>query len=77
MESLLKTRQGSKPSASPQMRSAQPAVHLGPESLKDGVVQLLLRQGRPVTRQNYLSLAGLQEPLDPEVEADIPRELQL
>jgi hypothetical protein len=49
---------------------------LGPDSLEDPVVQGLLRDGVPVTRANYLEAAGLQEPLEPEVEAELPRELQ-
>jgi hypothetical protein len=51
-------------------------IQLGPESLKDPVVQELLLDKVPVNRKNYMEYAGLQEPLDPEVEAELPLELQ-
>ena len=51
-------------------------IQLGPESSKDSVVQSLINLGVPVTRQNYLDAAGLEEPLHPELEADLPPELQ-
>ena len=51
-------------------------IQLGPESLKDSVVQELRRLGLPVTRKNYLEYAGLREPLDPEAESELPPELQ-
>ena len=50
---------------------------LSPESLQDSVVQELLVDKLPVTRVNYLRYAGLKEPLNPEVEANLPEQLQL
>jgi hypothetical protein len=47
----------------------------------DGTVRLLEKFGIPVTRENYLQLAFAgnppQEPLDGEIEAELPRELQM
>ena len=51
-------------------------IQVGPESLKDSVVQELVRDRLPVTRANYLEYAGLQEPLDAEQESELPRELR-
>jgi hypothetical protein len=46
----------------------------------DGTVELLQRYGIPVTRENYLRLAFAgnppEEPLDGEIEAELPEELQ-
>lgn len=46
----------------------------------DGTVKLLEEYGIPVTRENYLLLAFAgkppQEPLDGELEAELPKELQ-
>lgn len=46
----------------------------------DGTVRLLEKFGIPVTRENYLRLAFAgnppQEPLDGEIEAELPIELQ-
>ena len=46
----------------------------------DGTVNLLKEYGVPVTRENYLMLAFAgnppQEPLDGEIEAELPKELQ-
>lgn len=46
----------------------------------DGTVKLLQQYGIPVTRENYLRLAFAgnppEEPLDGEIEAELPRELQ-
>jgi len=46
----------------------------------DGTVELLERFGIPVTRENYLLLAFAgsppDEPLDGEIEAELPTELQ-
>jgi ribosomal protein L37E len=45
----------------------------------DGTVQLMAKHGIPITRENYLMLAfgGTMpdEPLDEEIEAEIPREV--
>jgi hypothetical protein len=49
---------------------------LSRETLEDPVVQLLQEENVPVTRRNYLEAAGLEEPLDPEVEANLPEELR-
>jgi len=47
----------------------------------DGIVRLLEEFGIPVTRENYLRLAFAgnppQEPLDGEIEAELPLELQI
>ena len=46
----------------------------------DGTEQMLVELGLPVTRENYLRLAFAgnppQEPLDGEIEAELPKELQ-
>ena len=46
----------------------------------DGTVKILERLGIPVTRENYLTLAFAgkppQEPLDEEIEIQLPKELQ-
>ena len=46
----------------------------------DGTVRLLEKWGIPVNRENYLMLAFAghppQEPLDGEIEAELPEELQ-
>jgi hypothetical protein len=46
----------------------------------DGIVKLLQQYGIPVTRENYLRLAFAgnppEEPLDGEIEAELPEELQ-
>ena len=46
----------------------------------DGTVRLLEQYGIPVTRENYLRLAFAgnppEEPLDGEIEAELPKELQ-
>ena len=46
----------------------------------DGTVRLLEKFGIPVTRENYLQLAfggnPPKEPLDGEIEAELPKELQ-
>ena len=49
---------------------------------KDGTVRLLVEHGIPVTRENYIRLASLgsvnpDEPLDGELEAELPEELQI
>jgi hypothetical protein len=47
----------------------------------DGTLMLLKRMGLPVTRENYLRVAFMgnppEEPLDGEIEAELPEELQL
>lgn len=55
---------------------AERSIQLGPESLKNSVVQYLHKLGLPVTRENYLDVAGLEEPLDAEIEAGLPPELR-
>ena len=61
------------------------AVGIDPDSAvvvsrPDGTVKILERLGIPVTRGNYLRLAFAgnppEEPLDGEIEAQIPRELR-
>lgn len=42
----------------------------------DAIVQDLVKAGLPVTRENYLHKAGWTEPLEPELEATLPAELQ-
>jgi hypothetical protein len=46
----------------------------------DGTVRLLQKYGIPVTRENYLRLAFAgnppEEPLDGEIESELPEELQ-
>ena len=59
------------------IRAVTQAEGLSPKTLQDSVVQELLLDGLPVTRRNYLRYAGLKEPLNPEVEADLPEQLQL
>jgi hypothetical protein len=49
---------------------------LEPDALNDSIVQGLLREKLPVTRENYLLLAGLEEPLDAEFESELPRQLR-
>ena len=46
----------------------QPAASM-PLSGMDPVLDHLVIAGLPLTRENYLSIAGLQEPLDGEREA--------
>jgi hypothetical protein len=56
------------------------AKHPAPIQL-DGTMRLLEKFGIPVTRENYLRLAFAgnppQEPLDGEIEAELPLELQI
>lgn len=64
------------------------AVGVAPESSDvsitvahpDGTVMILQKLGIPVTRENYLRLAFAgnppEEPLDGEIEAELPEELQ-
>lgn len=64
------------------------AVGIDPESANrrmiiahpDGTVKILESLGIPVTRENYLMLAFAgnppEEPLDGELEAELPKELQ-
>lgn len=63
------------------------AVGIDPESGEsvevahpDGTVRILERLGIPVTRENYLMLAFAghppEDPLDGEIEIQIPRELR-
>ena len=59
------------------IRAVTQAEGLSPKTLQDSVVQELLLDGLPVTRRNYLRYAGLKEPLNTEVEADLPEQLQL
>jgi hypothetical protein len=45
--------------------------------MRDPVVKELLLDQLPLNRKNYLEYAGLKEPLDPEVEAEVlPAEFQ-
>jgi hypothetical protein len=50
------------------------------EQLEDGTVKLLEELGIPVTRENYLMLAFAghppMEPLDGEIEIQLPKKLQ-
>ena len=50
-------------------------------NINDSTVEYLKTHGIPVTRENYLRLAFLgnppDEPLDGELEAELPRFLQL
>jgi hypothetical protein len=52
-----------------------------PVQLSDGTLKLLEKFGIPATRENYLMLAFAgrppQEPLDGEIEAELPLELQM
>ena len=54
--------------------------HVSKIARPDGTVRLLEKFGIPVTRENYLRLAFAgnppQEPLDGEIEAELPIELQ-
>lgn len=54
-----------------------PEVHV---ARPDGTVRLLQKYGIPVTRENYLRLAFAgnppEEPLDAELEAELPEELK-
>jgi hypothetical protein len=56
------------------------AKHQAPMQL-DGTCRLLLAIGLPLTRENYLRLAFAgkppEEPLDGEIEAELPKELQM
>ena len=65
-----------KQSGSLKKLSGKQGIQLGQESMKDGLVQLMLRKGVPLTRENYIRAAGLSEPLDSELEADLPEEFQ-
>jgi hypothetical protein len=49
-----KTTSSAQQSRSKRMRSAERSIRLGPESLKDPVVQELRALSLPVTRENYL-----------------------
>jgi hypothetical protein len=40
------------------------------------VLDYMKAHGLPLTRETYLDLNGTPEPLDPELEAEIPRELR-
>ena len=42
----------------------------------DPVLDWMLDNQAPLTREEYLSVAGLTEPLEPEVEATLPRPFQ-
>jgi hypothetical protein len=48
---------------------------------EDGTIKLLKKLRIPLTRENYLRLAFAgnppKEPLDGEIEAELPRELQM
>lgn len=59
------------------IKTDSPEIHV---AHPDGTVKLLQRYGIPVTRENYLRLAFAgnppQEPLDGEIEAELPMELQ-
>jgi hypothetical protein len=50
-------------------------------NINDSTVEFLKTHGIPVTRENYLHVAFLgsppDEPLDGEIEAELPRFLQL
>jgi hypothetical protein len=51
------------------------------EQRLDGTCRLLLAMGLPLTRENYLRLAFMgnppQEPLDGELEAELPEEFRM
>lgn len=38
----------------------------------DSLLEKMKRESIPLTRENYLKLAGLEEPLDAELEWEIP-----
>ena len=42
----------------------------------DPVLDLMRETQVPLTRENYLALADLQEPLGAELEAEVPKEFQ-
>lgn len=47
-----------------------------PPGQRDPIVQHLQNAGLPATRESYLRVAGLSEPLDAETEASLPPELR-
>jgi hypothetical protein len=53
---------------------------MGKITQQDGTLILLERMGLPVTRENYLRVAFMgnppPEPLDGEIEAELPPQLQ-
>jgi hypothetical protein len=57
------------------LRTFSPS-ELSPETLKDPIVEGLLRDKQPVNRENYLLRSGLEGPLDPELEAEMPVDLR-
>jgi hypothetical protein len=42
----------------------------------DPIEQALMAQGRPVTRESYIKMAGWEEPLDAELAETMPLRLQ-
>jgi hypothetical protein len=48
----------------------------GPESLKDPIVDLKVAADIPLSRENYLRVAGLPPNPEAEFEADLPPEFQ-
>ena len=64
---------------SKQSRTATTVLHfsqLGPVSRKDPVVMSMERANVPLSRKNYLVVAGLEEPLDAENELQMPVEFR-
>jgi hypothetical protein len=55
-------------------------LYVEPARADDGTIRLLRKHGIPVTRENYLRLSFMgnppEEPLDGELESELPRELQ-
>ena len=61
----------------PEISSPKSPVESSPLSGIDPVVDHLLKLGLPVTRENWIKAAGLEEPLEAEHEAMLDEALSL
>ncbi len=81
MVKLSLTKRDSKSSNSPEDSKPLSGPTLKRLAQEDHLIALMIKRGVPVNRQNYLELenpgADWTKPLDPELEAQLPEELQL
>lgn len=56
----------------PEKKSPNWLAGLSIQPEHDSLLERMKRESTPLTRKNYLKLARLDEPLDPEMELEIP-----